>query len=249
MNNTQALSEWVRLGGTAEWNELVVDRSGFQREFVRLVSECPQISGRVLDIGCGARLPEPLTGLARRFGALDGVDPDSEVARHPLLAQRWHGCLESSAVPESAYDLAYAYNVVEHLGDPRPFFTKVHQILKPSGVFWALTPNQWHPFAMLSRSIELIGLKGFARRKLGRSASGEMCVNDYPAYYRCNSPGAVQRAIHGLGFSRATFYFHPCLQWDTYFPRCLRWFPRGYDFVAGTRAASFMQIFIMRLDK
>ena len=102
---------------------------------------------------------------------------------------------------------------------------------------------------MLSRSIELIGLKGFARRKLGRSASGEMCVNDYPAYYRCNSPGAVQRAIRGLGFSRATFYFHPCLQWDTYFPRCLRWFPRGYDFVAGTRAASFMQIFIMRLDK
>lgn len=245
----QALNEWVRLGTTAGWNELVVDRSGFQREFVRLVGGCPQAAGRVLDIGCGGRIPEPLAGLATRFGTLDGVDPDPDVAKHPLLERRWHGCFEAMDVPGETYDLAYAYNVMEHLADPRPFLARVQQVLRPGGVFWALTPNQRHPFAILSRSIELMGLKGFARQKIGRAANGEMCVNDYPAYYRCNSPGAVQRAIRGLGFSRATFYFHPCLQWDTYFPRVLRWFPRGYDFVAGTRLAPFMQIFMMRLDK
>jgi len=249
MNNTQTFPEWVRLGTTAGWNELVVDRSGFQREFVRLVSECPQLGGRVLDIGCGSRLPDPLVDLVRRIGSLDGVDPDPGVTHHPFLENRWQGCFETSAVPSSTYDMAYAYNVVEHLSEPGPFFAKVHQVLKPGGTFWALTPNQHHPFALLSRSIELIGLKGFARRKMGSNESGEMCVNDYPAYYHCNSPSAVQRAIRGLGFSRATFYFHPCLQWDTYFPPFLRWFPRSYDFLAGTRVVSLMQIFMMRLDK
>lgn len=77
MNNAQTFPEGVRLGAAAGWNELVVDRSGFQREFVRLASECPQISRRVLDIGCGARLPD----LARRVGSLDGVDPNPGVIR------------------------------------------------------------------------------------------------------------------------------------------------------------------------
>src|SRR5262249_774007 len=147
------------------------------------------------------------------------------------------------------YDLAYAYNVLEHIAQPRPFFRKVHQVLKPGGVFWALTPNHWHPFALLSRLIEQLGLKGLARARMGRMKNGTMRVNDYPAYYRCNSPRAIHHAIRDLGFSRATFYFHPCLQWDTYFPALLKWAPRAYDFLVGTRLAPFMQIFILRLDK
>jgi SAM-dependent methyltransferase len=248
MNNAHALNSEVRLGASCAWNELVVDRGGFQREFVRLVSECPQLDKRVLDIGCGANLPLPLAALGKRIGTLDGVDPDPDVARHPLLQQRWQGCFESSPIPEEAYDLAFAYNVLEHIRQPRPFFEKVKTVLKPGGVFWGLTPNQRHPFALLSRSIELIGLKGFARRQMGQSQNGAMRVNDYPAYYRCNSPSAVRGAIRGIGFSRATFYFHPCLQWDTYFPPSLRGLPHAYDFVLGTRLAPLMQIFIVRLD-
>jgi SAM-dependent methyltransferase len=249
MITAPTLSQSLRLGSSADWSELLRNRGGFQAEFTRLVSACPQVGGRVLDIGCGGALPPALAGLASREGTLDGVDPDPAVESHPLLARRWHSPFETSVVPGAAYDLAYAYNVVEHLAQPRPFFEGVQRVLKPGGVFWALTPNVRHPFAILSRTIERIGLKGMARRKMGRSDSGAMRVNDYPAYYRGNSPRAVLRAIRGLGFSRATFYFHPCLQWDTYFPRCLRWAPRAYDFVIGTRIASCMQIFMMRLDK
>ena len=249
MNTAPTLNQSVRLGRKAKWDDLDRDRGGFQTEFVRLVGACPQAGGRVLDIGCGPEVPAPLRSLARQLGSLDGVDPDPGVAVHPLLQQRWNCAFESAPIGAGTYDLAYAYNVLEHIASPQPFFRKVCEVLKPGGVFWALTPNRSHPFALLSRSIELVGLKGLARQRLGSSGDGKMRVNDYPAYYRCNNPRRVLRAIHGLGFSRATFYFHPSLQWDTYFPGALRWAPHTYDFLLGTRLAPLMQIFIVRLDK
>jgi hypothetical protein len=102
---------------------------------------------------------------------------------------------------------------------------------------------------MLSRFIEIIGLKGYARRKLGIAETGKMRVNDYPAYYRCNSPRAVQRAMRGSSFTKASFFFHPCAQWDNYFPAWLRWAPRAYDFVLGSRITPLMQVFMLRLQK
>lgn len=249
INPTANINDCIRLGAESVWGQLLKDRSGFQREFVRLLRESTQFKGQVLDIGCGPNLPEPLLCIQNEYGTLDGVDPSPEVRDHPLLRNRWNACFESSDIPDQAYDLAFAYNVLEHIDDPRPFFNKVNQVLKPGGVFWGLTPNALHPFAWFSRSIELMGLKSLARKQIGRDATGNMAVNDYSAYYRCNSKESINRAIAGLGFSRATFYFHPCLQWDTYFPRWLRWAPHAYDYLIGSRFALGMQIFIVRLDK
>jgi hypothetical protein len=76
-----------------------------------------------------------------------------------------------------------------------------------------------------------------------------MRVNDYPAYYRCNTSRAVLAAISGLGFQRATFFHYPCVQWDTYFPSWLRWSPRAWDLAFATRFTNLMQILIIKLDK
>ena len=85
--------------------------------------------------------------------------------------------------------------------------------------------------------------------RLGRDESGAWRVNDYPAYYRCNTPGAVLAAITGLGFRSATFFHYPCVQWDTYFPTWLRWVPRAWDLALATRFTNHMQILIIKLDK
>jgi SAM-dependent methyltransferase len=238
-----------RLGSGISWADLDGDRHSFEREFSQLLLQSPQLKGNVLDIGCGSELPVALKPIAGRYGSLDGVDPSPEVAQHRLLRQRWAAPFESCDVPANAYDLAYAYNVLEHIAEPAPFFQKIHGVLKPGGVFFGLTPNGAHPFALLSRSIELIGLKPYARRKIGRAENGAMAVNDYPAYYRCNTPRAVSRAVRGLNFKSVTCYSFPCLQWDTYFPRRLRWAPRLYDFCIGAHARPFMLIFILRLEK
>jgi SAM-dependent methyltransferase len=239
----------VRADIPVSWPILDADRSGFQDYFVQLLLESPGLKGRVLDIGCGRNLPTALQELAGQYGTIDGIDPDPAIAMHPLLSHRWNSPFETSAVPESNYDLAYAYNVLEHIADPRAFFSKVCGVLKENGVFWALTPNGHHPFPVLSRSIERLGLKGMARRRIGRDESGAMRVNDYPAYYRCNTSRSVLSAIRGLGFQSATFFHYPCVQWDTYFPSWLRWSPRAWDLALGTRFTTLMQILIIKLDK
>ncbi len=249
MTATDTSGGWCRLGTEFAWQQLLADRSSYQRAFVRLLLESPQLAGRVLDIGCSGNLPKALRGIEGRFSSLDGVDPDPAVQDHPLLERRWHGMFESVDTPLNNYDLAYSYNVLEHIAEPRPFFEKIFSVLKSGGVFWGLTPNSQHPFAMLSRSIEVAGLKSLFRRQIGHDESGNMRVNDYPAYYRCNAPTAVRHAIREIGFSKVSFYFHPCVQWDTYFPRALRWAPRLYDFCLGTRWAPSMQILIMKLEK
>lgn len=230
------------------FDALMADRSGFQRAFCQWILSEPSSAERVLDIGCGRGLPEPLSVFKTRFGELDGVDPDPGIADHPLLGRRWNGRFEDSDIPENAYDLAYAYNVLEHIEDPSPFFGKLQRILKPGGVFWAVTPHSRHPFCILARSVELAGGKGRVREWL-RRRDGAYTVNRFASYYRANRAGAILRAVRGLGFSKAAFHYLPCLQWDTYFPVALRWLPHTYDYLLGCRIRSFMLILAVRLEK
>jgi SAM-dependent methyltransferase len=239
----------VRADVPVSWPALNADRNGFQNYFQQLLLESPGLKGRVLDIGCGGNLPTALQGLSGHCGTIDGIDPDPAIATHPLLSRRWNSPIESSELPKGYYDLAYAYNVLEHIAEPKAFFSTVYSVLKDNGVFWALTPNGCHPFPILSRSIELLGLKSAARRRIGQDESGAMRVNDYPAYYRSNTSRAVLAAINGLGFQSATFFHYPCVQWDTYFPSKLRCLPRVWDLAFATRFTNLMQILIIKLDK
>lgn len=230
------------------WRDLAADRSSFQRAFCARVLGERAFQGAVLDIGCGPALAAALEPLSRGYGRLDGVDPDAAIEAHPYLSRRWASRLEDAPLPRAEYDLAYAYNVVEHIKDPAPFLAAVHAALKPGGVFWALTPHGRHPFAYLSRALELAG----AKARLGRYLAGlhgRSTVNDYPAYYRLNSPSSIARAARTAGFVECAYDFWPCVQWDTYFPPRLRWLPRAYDAALGTRYQPFMQILMFRLQK
>jgi SAM-dependent methyltransferase len=242
----QVTSEVESTGRT--FAEMNVARSHFQHVFAaRLLAE-PGLKGRVLDIGCGGGLPVALRGQDRLFPNLDGVDVSETVAGHPLLRNRWRGCFEDSPVPAASYDLSFAYNVVEHIPDARRFFEKVSAVLKPGGVFWALTPNGSHPFCLLSRSIELIGMKPLLARAI-RSKTKQNIINDIPSYYRLNRAGQVLRAIRALPFVKAHFVYVACVQWDTLFPVPLRWLPHGFDRVLGNRLGRCMLVLAYRLER
>ena len=217
------------------------DRKRFQQTFVNRVRAEPGASGRVLDIGCGPAMTLGLEPLYDVFQHLDGVDPSPDVSRHPKLRERWHGELESSGVPNGVYDMAYAYNVVEHIAVPLPFLQRVKQVLRPDGVFWALTPHALHPFAAAVRTVQAIGLKKAARAR-------NEGVNDYPAYYRLNSASAVTEAAEKCGFRSAEFVFMPNVNWDTYFPTWARFIPHTYDRLLGFRFPSRMLLLAFRLQ-
>jgi SAM-dependent methyltransferase len=217
--------------------------SEHQLAFGRLIAAEPGVGGRVLDVGCGPGLHGAVGFVAGRARQIDGVDPSPEVHRHPDLTLRWQSTLEQAPIPESTYDLAVAFNVVEHLPDPRPFLAAVHRVLKPGGVFWALTPHANHPFCMLSRALDVTGVKYLiARRNAG--------VNDYPAYYRLNRKRQVRRAIRGLGFDAPRFEHFTAPGWHVgYFPRALHWGPVLFDHLIGDRFKTFNLIFAFALRR
>jgi SAM-dependent methyltransferase len=164
------------------------------------------------------------------------------VLDHPALRQRWHGTFEQAEVPDSTYDFAYASYVAEHVADGRPFFEKLARVLKPGGVFLSITPNASHPFARICRIIQ---------RTLGKKLWSKFKpeINLYPAYYRLNTPRQVLGAIEGLPFESVEFFYVPCLHWDMYFPKFLRWAPHLYDRLLGIHYGPAMLTLGYRLVK
>jgi SAM-dependent methyltransferase len=219
----------------------VIDRSHFQQAFVQLLLSRAKEGCVVLDVGCGSSRPRFLQPIEQIASAIDGVDPSADVAQHTALRHRWNATLEDADIPEETYDIAFAYNVVEHVSTATSFLEKIHRVLKPGGVFLALTPHWHHPFPRAVRLVERMSLKA-------RAAKMHAGVNSYPAYYRLNSLGKVRKATPE-GYSQLTVWRVPCRQWDSYFPKRLRFLPHVYDFTLGDRVNWAMLIFIFELQK
>jgi 2-polyprenyl-3-methyl-5-hydroxy-6-metoxy-1,4-benzoquinol methylase len=218
------------------------NRSDFQIAFQGLVTQDENSAGKLLDSGCGAGGNSVVESIYKKSREVHGIDTCESVLTNPFIDQRWHGPFEKSFIPACAYDMAIAYNVLEHIPSAQPFLNRVHSILRPGGSFWALTPNANHPFSKLSRFLEILGLKPwFARHNSG--------VNNYPAYYRINSEAAIVRCSESIGFSEAQFYFVPCMQWDHYFPSMLRFVPHLFDRIVGLRVPVCYSVLIVRLRK
>lgn len=227
-----------------DYRHVDANRAESQVVFTKHVCGERQSLGAVLDIGCGPKLQPFLKPIAARASEFHGVDPSPAVTGHPTASQVFPGTLESAALPTNYYDTAIAYNVVEHVEQARPFFTRVHEILRPGGAFWAITPHGRHPFARIANAVRVLSLKGAYRGGVQQEG-----VNDYPAYYRLNTPRAVVRATRGLGFARADFWYVPSASWHHYFPRPLRSLPRAYDRLLGTRYGPAMLTLMYRLTK
>jgi 2-polyprenyl-3-methyl-5-hydroxy-6-metoxy-1,4-benzoquinol methylase len=217
-------------------------RSDFEAAFQSLVMKDKNSAGTLLDIGCGGVVNSVVEPVYKKAREVHGVDTCESVLKNSSISHRYLGSFEESSIPACAYDMAIAYNVLEHIPSAQPFLNRVHSILRPGGSFWALTPNANHPFAKISRSLEIVGLKPyFARHNSG--------VNDYPAYYRINSEAAIVRCSKLIGFSEVQFYFVPCMQWDHYFPSQLRWVPHLFDRFVGLRVPLCYSVLIVNLRK
>jgi len=98
-------------------------------------------SGRLLDLGCGAGIL-----LTAAVGRWDGVGVElsqwaAEQARKRFGLNVVEGTLKEAAFPSSLFDAVTMIDVIEHLPDPRDVVCEVHRVLRPSGVFFVLTPD------------------------------------------------------------------------------------------------------------
>jgi SAM-dependent methyltransferase len=176
-----------------------------------------------LDIGCGRGFGGDLRlqqSLARAAGRYVGIEPDPEVDPGPHVTER-HCCLFEEAPLETAsVDVAFANMVLEHLAEPAAFWDKLHEVLRDGGVFWGLTMDARHWFCRASLWAERLKVKDVYLTAL-RGRRGKARYENYPVYYRSNTPGQIARYTQRFR-SCETLNFARVGQCNYYVPRLLQ---------------------------
>jgi 2-polyprenyl-3-methyl-5-hydroxy-6-metoxy-1,4-benzoquinol methylase len=104
----------------------------------------PTGTGRLLDVGCGLGFFIS-RALAQGWDAFGCDTSDAWVARARERASSgrvWLGGVEEIAVHEPRFDLITAWDVLEHVFDPRSFLKAVARLLAPGGTLFIRTPNE-----------------------------------------------------------------------------------------------------------
>lgn len=138
----------------------------------------------VLDLGAGAGIVSEMDfrGFAKR---VCGVDLDPRVVSNPLVDEG--RVANASKIPygKNLFDLVFADNVVEHLGDPAAVFSEVRRVLKPGGILIFKTPNRSHYMPLIARYTPH-RFHQFVNRIRGRAE-----VDAFLTRYRANGATAI----------------------------------------------------------
>jgi len=95
----------------------------------------------ILDVGCATGAL--LVSLREQGWRVTGV----EISPSAVYAQKERGLdvrnipLEEINFPQESFDVILASHLIEHLNDPRSFFTETNRILKNGGYLFITTPN------------------------------------------------------------------------------------------------------------
>jgi SAM-dependent methyltransferase len=162
-------------------------------------------ASRVLDVGCGrgkdaeddCRFRRSLCDLRRPGRHVMGIDVDQDGAENPLIDEfRVIHDTNHWPVESESTDLVIANSVLEHVDNPDQFFSEAWRVLKPGGYLCLRTYNKWGYVGICARLIP--------NRRHGQVTAFVQRDRDekdvFPTLYRCNTPGAVRRALRRRGF-------------------------------------------------
>jgi SAM-dependent methyltransferase len=187
----------------------------------------------VLDIGCGLgfdcelRYQQALSTLAGRF---IGIEPDHAIDPPKFFSDVYQTTLEAAPIATGSVDVAYAVMVLEHVADPAAFWSRLHDILAPGGVFVGFSVNGAHWFAPIARFMTIAKLKS-KYLDLLQGKRGTERYADYPVYYRTNTARQVRRHARQFRAVRTELIGAPGMV-ASYAPRRLQPVVRAVDDLA-----------------
>ncbi len=149
---------------------------------------------RVLDIGAGAG-ENNCYQLKGRCREIVGVDVDPRVVDNPLLDRGVTADASGLPFDDATFDVAFSVYVLEHVENPGSFVREVGRVLKPGGLFLALTPNKYHYVSALS-SLTPTSFHKWYNKKRGREED-----DTFPTFYRMNSRSSLHRVFCENGFT------------------------------------------------
>lgn len=195
---------------------------------MRRLGPCGSLT--TLDIGCGKGFDDDTrlqAKIAAESGRYLGVEPDQSIAPNPIFQHLYHCRFEEAPIEPGSVDIAFAVMVLEHLEFPDRFWSQLHNVLRHGGVFWGFTMDSRHWFSKASSLTKRLGIKDWYLNWL-HGRKGDERYENYPVYYRCNTPEQIRRLTHAFR-SRICLNFNRIGQLDYYFPRSLRWMGRRVD--------------------
>jgi 2-polyprenyl-3-methyl-5-hydroxy-6-metoxy-1,4-benzoquinol methylase len=111
--------------------------------------------GRLLDIGCATGVF--LNAAQERGWVSVGIDVSpiaTRVAKELATgAEVLVGTVESCAFDDASFDAVTAWEVLEHVPDPKPFIAEILRILKPGGYLALSTPNWESPWERVTTDV------------------------------------------------------------------------------------------------
>jgi SAM-dependent methyltransferase len=163
---------------------------------------------RVLDIGCGEGfdLNQAYQWILKSHAdEYWGLEPDEHVTPPAGLFDRhFEALMETADLPPNAFDVAYSYQVMEHVAEPQAFMSAVHRCLKPGGVYLFITPNRRHYFARVASTLNSLKLAD-AVLHLVRGEQAEHY--HHPLQYRFNDERSIAETCSQLGFEPPEFTY------------------------------------------
>jgi len=181
-----------------------------------------------LDVGCGHGIGDEapmnahlLHGIRDMADELIGVEPDGAIhPTHGCFDRLLHHAIEDAPLPAESVDVAYAYYVVEHVRNPVAFLGAVARVLRPGGIFLAMTPNGRHWFSQVASLMGRFRLDGPLLRFIRGAQTAD--AYHYPVVHHLNDPHHLREAAAAAGFASVglAYFDHGDIQ--PYVPRVFR---------------------------
>ena len=127
-------------------------------------AEINETHGKVLDVGCGrgiAGSPELACQTVEGADEVVGVDPALNSSEAPDHVDSFVSApLSEAGLPEGHFDVAYSFMVMEHIEDPRAFFSAMRRTLRPGGGLHLHDTQSKVCFRAVCASFETLGKGG-----------------------------------------------------------------------------------------
>jgi SAM-dependent methyltransferase len=163
------------------------------RRFLKFVASRLRPEHSVLDLGAGAGDLNQYN-FKGRVARIVGVDLDPRVRQNRLLDEGFVADVNELPFEDNTFDIVFSIYVLEHLADPGRFVGELRRVLKPGGLFLALTPNRWH-YVSLIASLTPTSFHRWYNEKRGRTAE-----DTFPTLYRLNSQNSLRKHFLQHGF-------------------------------------------------